>query len=300
MMTHPKILFCNIKLSPGEKAEYVYREKIPLANIPPTFRGGFVKYSYKLTIGTQRPDSAVSEIKIPFRVLTVDGMKEPSAYTDKQKVLAPSNPFLASDDNSSAEHSVRDIALQLLAEQSARKRNNCYNISNLHGKVARISLPKTSYKIGEDLSCTFDFSQATVQCLQVTVTLQSVEEVSERLKKEGERHTNTISHSNHQEFCLHMSRANIMLPIPLHITPSFNSDFVSLKWQLHIEFVTLTTHIPDQAPAESDTSSTLWHGVTDLDTETIHWHLPLTLLSTNPLQCGIIQSVKCDDLVQLD
>jgi len=51
-------------------------------------------------------------------------MKEPSAYTDKQKVLAPSNPFLASDDNSSAEHSVRDIALQLLAEQSARKRNS--------------------------------------------------------------------------------------------------------------------------------------------------------------------------------
>lgn len=50
----------------------VYRDKLPFHCLP-TYKGSFVKYSYTLTVGTQCPDSHVSEIKIPFRVLTVEG-----------------------------------------------------------------------------------------------------------------------------------------------------------------------------------------------------------------------------------
>ncbi|XP_067929881.1 RAB6A-GEF complex partner protein 2-like [Watersipora subatra] len=301
MISQPRILFCNIKLAPGEKTVYDYKERIPMDGVPPSFRGTFVKYSYKLTIGTQRPDSAISEIRLSFRVLTVDGLKEMSTYINKDEELAPSNPFQLCEKGKETkpEHTVRDLALQLLSEQSGKRRHNCYNISNLHGKVAKIIMNKNSYKIGDDLYCTFDFSEATIQCLQVTVTLQSVEEMANE-QTEREKGSIVISHANHLEICLHMSKANVALPIPLHITPSFKSDHVSLTWKLHIEFITLTTPIEPQCPPPQDTQGTHWHGVTNLETETIHWDLPITVLSNNPLQCGLLQSLRSEETITLD
>ena len=52
-----------------------------------------------------------------------------------------------------------------------------------------------------------------------------MEDLNEAHRSEGGRHTNSINHTNHQEFCLHMTKANISLPIPLHITPSFKSEY---------------------------------------------------------------------------
>ena len=43
-----------------------YNETIS-TNVPPTFRGIYVKYSYKLTIGTQRVNCPTSLIRVPFR-----------------------------------------------------------------------------------------------------------------------------------------------------------------------------------------------------------------------------------------
>lgn len=49
-----------------------YNETIS-TNVPPTFRGIYVKYSYKLTIGTQRVNCPTSLIRVPFRVLVIPG-----------------------------------------------------------------------------------------------------------------------------------------------------------------------------------------------------------------------------------
>jgi len=38
-----------------------------------------------------------------------------------------------------------------------------------------------------------------------------------------------VSHTTHQEFCLHTQRANISLPVPLHITPTFSADIGKLS-----------------------------------------------------------------------
>lgn len=60
-------------------------------------------------------------------LLLAAGLKELSAYidNDRERSLAPTNPFQqceTSRDN--PEHSIREIALQLLSEQSARRRNS--------------------------------------------------------------------------------------------------------------------------------------------------------------------------------
>jgi hypothetical protein len=46
---------------------------IPI-NSPPSYRGQAVKYSYKITIGTQRVNSPTKLLRIPFRVLSLKGI----------------------------------------------------------------------------------------------------------------------------------------------------------------------------------------------------------------------------------
>lgn len=50
----------------------MYRETIP-SDAPPSYRGQAVKYSYKITVGTQRVNSAIKLLRIPFRVLSLSG-----------------------------------------------------------------------------------------------------------------------------------------------------------------------------------------------------------------------------------
>ena len=45
-----------------------------------------------------------------------------------------------------------------------------YTLKNPSGILGRISLFKPSYKLGEDITGTFDLSSATVACLQASVT----------------------------------------------------------------------------------------------------------------------------------
>ncbi len=47
----------------------IYEETLP-SNLPPSFRGQAVKYSYKLKIGLQRVGAAVKLLHVPFRLMT--------------------------------------------------------------------------------------------------------------------------------------------------------------------------------------------------------------------------------------
>lgn len=49
-----------------------YSEIVP-GDGPPSFRGQSVKYVYKLTIGCQRVNSPIKLLRVPFRVLVLQG-----------------------------------------------------------------------------------------------------------------------------------------------------------------------------------------------------------------------------------
>lgn len=49
-----------------------YCETLPVDG-PPSFRGQAVKYVYKLTIGCQRVNSAIKLLRVPFRVMVLQG-----------------------------------------------------------------------------------------------------------------------------------------------------------------------------------------------------------------------------------
>lgn len=49
-----------------------YSEIVPIDG-PPSYRGQAVKYVYKLTIGCQRVNSPIKLLRVPFRVLVLQG-----------------------------------------------------------------------------------------------------------------------------------------------------------------------------------------------------------------------------------
>ncbi|XP_066593889.1 RAB6A-GEF complex partner protein 2 isoform X2 [Prorops nasuta] len=267
--TKSKILFCDLRLLPGESKTYIYRESIP-NDAPPSYRGQAVKYSYKITIGTQRVNSAIKLLRVPFRVLSLSELPEVTICNDSVD-LSPNNPFMESQHRETP----LDISLQTLQNLTARRTPNFYNITNNRGRVVRFCLFKNSYKLGEDIVGTFDFSNATVSCAQVSVALQSEEHVCEEYRRGKNSNVTLISYNKHHEMCLGLKYSQLILPIPLHVTPDFKTDLVALNWRLHFEFVTT----PKLVEMPNENTAT-WHGPSSLDVETMIWDLPLHIYPT--------------------
>lgn len=158
---------------------------------------------------------------------------------------------------------------------TARRSPNFYNITNGRGRVVRFCLFKNSYKLGEDIVGTFDFSNATVSCAQVSVALQSEEHISEEYRRGKTATPTLVSYNKHHEMCMGLKYSHLVLPIPLHVTPDFTTDLMTLKWRLHFEFVT-TSKLIDM-PNESTIN---WQGPLTLDVETMIWDLPVHIHPT--------------------
>ncbi|XP_058809730.1 RAB6A-GEF complex partner protein 2 isoform X2 [Phymastichus coffea] len=282
LITKPKILFCDMKLSPGESKSFVYKENIPIHS-PPSYLGQAVRYSYKITIGTQRVNSPIKLLKIPFRVLPlreeyiIREVPEATACNENHELACLNIPDLDLEKlkiESQPKETDLEIALQTLQNITARRSPNYYNITNQRGRVVRFCLFKNSYKLGEDIIGTFDFSNATVSCTQVSVTLQSEEYIAEEFKK-GKTAVSLSSYNKHHEVVIGYLYTHLMLPIPFHITPDFSTDLVNLKWRLHFEFVTAVK--PIEFPDENTMN---WQAPSTVDIETMVWDLPVHIYPT--------------------
>ena len=85
-----------------------------------------------------------------------------------------------------------------------------------------------------------------------------------------------------RQVCLNLEQTHVMLPVPLHVTPSFRSELVELSWRLHFEFVTTTGGAaPVSAPADPSHHAT-WEAPDTLPIETMVWDLPVRLCPTSP------------------
>lgn len=286
LSTKPKILFCDMKLEPGESKTYIYKETIP-SDAPPSFRGQALKYSYKLTLGTQRLNHRTKLLRIPFRVLVLHGLNDLSVYLDSGEV-EPTNPFL----KPRKEDSVLDVALQILSTVTARKALHSYNITNTRGKVARCLMFKQAYKIGEDIIGIMDFSDTSVNCFQYSVTLQSEETISEECRKKAGQGSAVTSYVRHQETCLHTLKSHFIVPVPLTATPGFITDIVCQRWRLHFEFITSTEPIPGECRPNDPDKSYMWQGPPTLNVETMVWDLPVKVFPANPIHAASVSLLK--------
>lgn len=63
----------------------VYSEQVPSGG-PPSFSGRLAKYSYKLTIGTQKPGCAAKITRLPFRVMVIPGKSAIELTISRQRL----------------------------------------------------------------------------------------------------------------------------------------------------------------------------------------------------------------------
>ncbi|XP_065354879.1 RAB6A-GEF complex partner protein 2 [Calliphora vicina] len=88
------------------------------------------------------------------------------------------------------------------------------------------------------------------------------------------------THAVNHEVCYAILQTQVVVPIPLHITPSFRTESVDVRWRLHFEFVTST--MMDFGKTNPEVGEL--QAPNELPVETMVWNLPITIYSANPLQ----------------
>ncbi|NWV62600.1 RGP1 protein, partial [Malurus elegans] len=322
LSTPPKILFCDLRLDPGESKSYSYCETLPVDG-PPSFRGQSVKYVYKLTIGCQRVNSPIKLLRVPFRVLVLHGKTTlcPPAQAGQaalcpadtltffpglkdyqfpqDEAVAPSNPFLEEEEGLKKDSRLADLATELLMVATSRRSLHLYNISNTRGKVGTFCIFKTVYKIGEDVIGTFNFSEGDIPCLQFSVSLQTEESIQEEFQRRRGQPVSFTVHARHQESCLHTAQSSFSLPIPLSSTPGFTTNIVSLKWRLHFEFVTSGESAGTCLVRGNQSEAVTWTGVEQMEVDTFSWDLPIKVLPTNPILASYVSQFSSTNSITI-
>jgi len=277
LSTPTKILFCDLSLYPGERRTYSYTETVP-HTASPTYRGTSVKYSYKVTIGTQRLNCQTSMLRVPIRVLSIAGCRADSGPGEREDRLGPSSPFLEEE---GVGDSPADLIMQAVQDITSKRRASYFNIANSRGKVCKFCLYKRSYRLGEDIVGTFDFTAGSVQCVQYSVSLQLREGIEQEYRVKEDQQDKLVTHSKHHEVCLGFSNSHMVLPIPLQLAPSFSTPICSVSYILHFEFVTSVSGTAKQ-PVPEEEGGSEWQGPSKVDIETMVWDLPITLYPTYP------------------
>ncbi|NXA25432.1 RGP1 protein, partial [Ibidorhyncha struthersii] len=287
LSTPPKILFCDLRLDPGESKSYSYCETLPIDG-PPSFRGQSVKYVYKLTIGCQRVNSPIKLLRVPFRVLVLHGLKDYQFPQDE--AVAPSNPFLEEEEGLKKDSRLADLATELLMQSlillqpfppSSSCSTDLYNISNTRGKVGTFCIFKTVYKIGEDVIGTFNFSEGDIPCLQVSAGFG-------------------VTVGRGRGFRLGRGGRDSCCPHPLWcwlLTPLLPT--VSLKWRLHFEFVTSGESSGTCLVRGSQSEAVTWTGVEQIEVDTFSWDLPIKVLPTNPILASYVSQFSSTNSITI-
>jgi len=292
LSTKTKVLVCSLELAPNESKRIFFSENIP-HNAPPSYRGHSVKYSYKLCIGSQKLGENTTHQRLPIRVLSVDTYS-PNLVKEEEK-LGPSNPFL---EESVSKDPLVDVIMQSVQEVTSRRSASFFGIANSRGKVCKFCVYKRNFRLGEDIVGTFDFSVSEVDCVQYSVSLQSVESINQDFRVKEDQLDKVVSQNKQHEVCLGLTQSSLVLAVPLHLTPSFSTNICSLSYNLHFEFVTSVNKLERQgAPQEEGGSE--WQGAGKLDIETMVWDLPITVYPTFPTHAALHSNIVTTNTSQI-
>ena len=175
---------------------------------------------------------------------------------------------------------------------TAKRRPLVYKIANANGVIGSFSIPKTSYRLGEDIVGVFDFC-GNVPCVQLQICLQMEEVVTDEFKKRSGQPNSVISFRNQICHCLFTKKMAIVVPIPLHVSPEFMTEIVILRWRLHFEFTTAKQPLEGQV-LDDVHGDTMWQGPFQMKTNGMCWDLPMKVLPTVPALAESATTTDCN------
>lgn len=243
--SNPKILFCDLQLAPYECQTFIYTETLP-SHLNPTYSSPRLKYQYKLTIGVQRIGAPINLLKMPIRILAI-GLEDHAKHLNGDRSSHLRNGFesnhsykehslnssFSNDDESRDESTPLDLALHRIEYQTCTRNPHSFNITSSSGRVAKFTIFKTVYRLGEDIIGMFNFTDGNVPCVRYTCSLQSEETIVDSYKT-GSKSTvpQVVNHGKCQEFTFNTAHSQMVITIPLTATPTFTNDIGKVSFKL--------------------------------------------------------------------
>jgi len=115
---------------------------------------------------------------ISANIITTSSKKHNSTLTSMDRLSQQSDSFeLKSDlDNpfkieEKSDYENLEYALQVIEDLTAASTTCNYNVTSPDGKIVKITLNKTNYKVGDKIVAFLDFSDAQVSCVEVILSI---------------------------------------------------------------------------------------------------------------------------------
>ncbi len=121
------------------------------------------------TTATSNRDSSINMItnsnnkKRNSTLTSMDRMSQQSDSFEMKSDL--DNPFKIEE---KSDYENLEYALQVIEDLTAVSTTCNYNVTSPDGKIVKITLNKTNYKVGDKIVAFLDFSDAQVACVEVT------------------------------------------------------------------------------------------------------------------------------------
>ncbi|KAF3794266.1 RAB6A-GEF complex partner protein 2 [Nymphaea thermarum] len=160
----------------------------------------------------------------------------PSGILSPSQLRRHTNPFFGNDEMGENSPSI--------SETESFVRGRSYNIRMDDQVLLRFS-PKNSdsiYYFNDMIggALTFFHGDGSRRCLEVSITLETSETISQPFIHPSRRHSPTITkvHSDHYEVVADLVQSSFLFSIPMDGPMSFSTQHVTVQWSLRFEFVT--------------------------------------------------------------
>ncbi|ONK68689.1 uncharacterized protein A4U43_C05F14860 [Asparagus officinalis] len=158
-------------------------------------------------------------------------------------------------------------------------RGRSYNI-RIDDQVLLLFSPRnfdSAYYFGDMIggALTFFHGEGSRRCLEVSVTLETSEIISQHFVHPSRRSSQTITkvQSDHHKVVADIAQTSFLFSIPMDGPMSFSTPYVTVQWALRFEFFTTPKHV-DLKRYE--------HPLLIVEREKGDWVLPITVFAPSP------------------
>ncbi|KAF9139814.1 hypothetical protein BGX30_007455 [Mortierella sp. GBA39] len=174
--------------------------------------------------------------------------------------------------------------LEKVALLSRSSSSASYDICKNNVPVAKLSLIKTRFKLGETVHGVISFSSREIPTYQISVTLETVETIEPNFACRSAAQTAKLTkrvHAELHESCIDTMRTSFSLCIPPTATPEFKTSTLTLKWYLRVEFITGPANQPRFKMTSVDERRSQYHAVESLSNESFDCSVPIQVYPTS-------------------
>ncbi|KAK3831336.1 MAG: Rgp1-domain-containing protein [Linnemannia elongata] len=204
---------------------------------------------------------------------------EESSPSNTRELTRRESDAYKDEDTIHAQTCLEKVALLSRSSSSAS-----YDICKNNVPVAKLSLIKTRFKLGETVHGVISFSSREIPTYQISVTLETVEAIEPNFACRSAAQTAKLTkrvHAELHESCIDTMRTSFSLCIPPTATPEFKTSTLTLKWYLRVEFITGPANQPRFKMTSVDERRSQYHAVESLSNESFDCSVPIQVYPTS-------------------